>query len=96
MSRRITGYIVFEASDTGDYEQALCIKHDAKTPPGGVLNWCDNQKAPATLFFTHQAARAAITRTAHYCKAFGIPQDGSANSLPAAKDCYIKPVAVAR
>ncbi len=94
MSGRVTGYIVFEACD--DWKQPLYVKHDAKTPPGGVLDWCSNRKAPATLFFTHKDARAAIQRTTHYCKAFGIPQDGSTDSLPAAKDCYIKPVAVPR
>ena len=36
------------------------------------------------------------TEMQKYCKAFGIPQGGEADSLPAAKDCYIKPVAVAR
>lgn len=95
MRHRVTGYIVFERGQ--DYEQALHVKQDdRKFPPGGVLDWCTSGRTPATLFFTHQDARAAINRTEHYCKAFGVPQDGSTDSLPAKKDCYIKPVAVAR
>ena len=93
MTTKIAGYLVFEAAEGFDFEQALCLKHDGRPPPGGVLDWCTNRKAPATLFATRRDARAAIARTTHYCKAFGIPQDCSSNSLPAAKDCYIKPVA---
>lgn len=89
---KVTGYLVFEWCD--DYEQALTLKRDAMTPPGGVLDWPGHRTKPAVLFFTRVEAQAAIDRTEHYCKAFGVPQDGSTGSLPAKKHCYIKPVAV--
>ena len=88
--RKPTGYIVMEFCD--DYEQALRLKHDAQTPPLGVLDW----GTPAALFATRADARAAIARTEHFSKAFGVPQNGAPGSMPAKKDCRITPVAFAR
>lgn len=69
-----------------DFEQLLALRVDAGTPALGVLDW-RKKNHPGTLFGTRAAARAAITRTEHYRKAFGL-----GDQLPLAKNCKIVPV----
>lgn len=87
MSKPI-GYFVMESCE--QYEQALGVRHDDKTPPGGILDWTDGAKA---LFSDKATARAAIERTEHFRLAWGLlAGDGQ---LPEKKFCRIVPVIAA-
>lgn len=77
-------FTVLEHCD--EFEQFLRLRCDDKTPELGVLDW-RGKSDPGAIFVTRAAARAAITRTEHYRKAFGLGE-----TLPLAKNCKIVPV----
>lgn len=79
-----SGFIVLEACD--DYEQVLGLDVGKDKPPGGILTW-STPKAMRALFPSRSAARAAITRTDHYAKAFSL------TDLPDKKFCRIEIIA---
>lgn len=76
------GYFVMESCE--DYEQALSLKHHAKFPADGILDW--RGKGAATMFPTREAARAAINRTEHFRLAFGL------TDLPEKRYCCVAAV----
>jgi hypothetical protein len=78
-----TGYLVMESCE--NYEQALAIDRSDGLPDGGILTWAD-PKHMRTMFYTREAARAAIDRTEHYRLAYG------RTDLPEKKHCSIAPV----
>lgn len=82
MRKKPAGYIVMEQCD--NFEQALGLRHNKTTPPGGVLEWTPGPKA---LFRTRSLARAAIIRTEHYRLAWGF-----GHLLPSRAQCTVVPV----
>lgn len=79
----MTGFIVIEYCD--DYEQVLALDTSDGMPSGGVLVWAYGKHKRA-VFSDRKSARAAITRTYHYAKAFGNID------LPEKQYCKIEPV----
>lgn len=80
-------YVVIEICE--DYEQILSLVRQAGYPEDGILEWPDINKPKATVFASRKDARAAIDRTHHYAKAYGLE-----NHLPDKKLCVIRPVVV--
>jgi hypothetical protein len=87
MSTRLNpwGFVVLEACE--EYEQILSLDIGNGKPPGGVLTWATGGKYMRCFFPTRKIARAAITRTDNYSKAFGL------SNLPEAKNCRIEFIA---
>ncbi len=76
------GYLVMEHCE--DWEQPLRIDERKDLPPGGILDWKGSKAA--TVFRSRKGARAAIERTHHYARAFGL------KDLPERAFCKIVPV----
>lgn len=80
------GYVVVESCE--DYSQILALDIGPDKPPGGVLTWAAKGIGKGIVFFgTKPEARAAIARTEHYRKAFGL------NTPPEKKFCSVQLIA---
>lgn len=79
------GIVVIESCD--NYEQILALDLSPGKPSGGILTWAGGVRLPRVFFATRQDARAAIRRTGHYAKAFGL------TNLPDPKLCRIEVIA---
>jgi len=77
------GYVVIEGCE--DYEQILALNMANTLPPGGLLEW-PTKRLKSCVFPTRKDARAAIERTHHYAKAYGL------TDLPERQYCIVKPV----
>jgi hypothetical protein len=73
-------YIVCD--DSADFSQPLALRLGTELPERGILDWGE----PVAIFDDKTSARAAITRTAAYAKAFEKP-----NLHPARENMKIRP-----
>lgn len=74
-------YVVVEQCE--DWEQGLGLRTGGNLPAGGVLEWASDTRNVVAMFRTRSAARAAINRTHHYSKAFGLPD------MPQRENCKV-------
>lgn len=82
--QKTIGYVVVESCE--EYEQWLALdSSDELFPVEGVLTWPTTQ-VPPVVFETRREARAAIERTHHFVKAFGV------EGFPERRDCTVRRV----
>lgn len=82
---KILGYLVIEHCE--DYEQPLGLYFGKDVPKEGILTWTDG---PRAVFEVRREARAAITRTDAYARAFGL------KDLPEKKFCKVVPLTASK
>ena len=74
--RKRIGMIAMDMGPDG-LGQLMTLRTGSEHPRGGIIDWCDDNE-PAFVFPDRQEAKAAIERTYHYKRAFGLDGDAKA------------------